>query len=62
MDKPFFIMMYTQHGNNATPILKPGVEENVAFYKTEEEAREIADKHPFANAFGYEIFEMGTGA
>jgi hypothetical protein len=60
MDKPYFIMMYSQDGSTAMPI----IEENgdVTFFETEEEARELAKEHHFCFNFGYEIFEMGTGS
>jgi hypothetical protein len=61
MDKPFFVMMYSQSGNTAMPIMADMEMEEVAFYATEQEARDMADNHGFASKFGYEIFEMGTG-
>lgn len=60
MEKPYFVMIYSQSGNIAMPIMDEDHEE-VYFWKTEEEARESMEKHTFAKTFGYEIFEMGTG-
>lgn len=60
MDKPFFIMCYTQKGNAAFPIMDDN-DDCPAFYETEDVARSVADKHFLASNFGYEIFEMGTG-
>lgn len=59
MEKPFFIMMYWQNGKFATPIMNG--DEDVAFFSTEMEARRVAENHEACQAFGYEIFEMGTG-
>lgn len=61
MDKPFFVMMYSQNGNIAMPIMADMEMEEVAFFSTEQAARAMADDHGFASKFGYEIFEMGEG-
>ena len=61
MDKPFFIMMYNQKGTVAMPITDSDNDDQVAFYATEEEALDAMDGHIYAEAFGFEIFEMGTG-
>ena len=63
MDRPFFIMMYSQNGKVAMPIIKTDEHgnENVAFFGSEGEARSTAEDHEFCKAFGYEIFEMGMG-
>jgi len=56
-------MLYSQNGNTAMPIVKgEDFDPDVAFYETEEKARKIAEDHPTCQAFGYEIFEMGTGS
>ena len=57
MNKPFFIMLLLPNG--ATPITKG--EDDVYFFTTEEEARELAEDHDACQHFGYEIFELGTG-
>lgn len=55
----FFIMMY--HPNlKAIPIIDE--DENVLFFSTEDEAREVADNHDGCINLGYEIFEMGNGS
>lgn len=63
MDKTFFIMMYTQNGKSAMPMITYDEQENehVAFFETEAEARSNAEEHPFARNFGYEIFDMSAG-
>ena len=61
MKKPYFVMMYSQNGNIAMPIMDEELEE-VFFWATEEEAKESMEKHAFAKSFGYEIFCMGEGA
>jgi hypothetical protein len=55
----FFIMMNNQKGTTIMPIVDG--DEEVMLFETEEEAEEIASLHPFCKAFGYEIFERGTG-
>lgn len=55
----FFIMMNNQNGTTIMPIVNE--DEEVMLFETEEEAREIAGEHYFCKAFGYEIFERGTG-
>lgn len=65
MDTPFFIMLWNQNHTNAMPILRGGDDEDleeVAMYATEDEARAVAESHTYCKEFGYEIFEMGTGA
>lgn len=63
MDKPYFIMMYNQNRNLAMPILD-GTNDNddiVKFYKNINDARKAMRNHSAAQAFGYEIFKMGSG-
>lgn len=59
MDKPFFVMLNWQNGRGAMPLVEDN--DDVAFYATLEEAREAAENHDACRAFGYEIFERGTG-
>jgi hypothetical protein len=64
MDKPFFIMLYNQKHTVAFPMTIGGEEINYddpIFFSTIEEARECAKDHAMAQAFGYEIFEIGMG-
>jgi len=60
MKNRFFVMMWSQDGETATPITESDKYGNdiVAFWETEKEARKDMDKHPFASANGYEVFEM----
>lgn len=59
MEKPFFIMIFM---NSPTPMVEGDDDgEEVAFFATEEEARECAKTHGACQALGYEIFEIGTG-
>ena len=59
MDKPFFVMMYNQKGNHAGPMTDE--DGDVAFFETGKAALAVCKDHGYAQAFGYEIFEMGTG-
>lgn len=56
----WFAMMYSQDGKTAMPIVREDDHGNelVKFWPSEAEAHEELDKHPFAKAFGYELFEM----
>ena len=60
MEKEYFVMMYSQNGKSAMPIMDEELEE-VFFWETEEEARQSMEKHHFAKNFGYEIFCMSDG-
>lgn len=35
--------------------------EQVSFFMTEQEARVVAEDHAACQAYGYEIFQLGTG-
>lgn len=59
MEKPFFIMMYTQDGKLAMPITEEN--ENVKFFASAQEARVCAFDHIYCKAFGFEIFNMNEG-
>ena len=58
MKKTFFIMM-----NHPVLISTPIVsdDERVTFFMTEQDARIVAEDHAACRAYGYEIFELGTG-
>lgn len=59
MEKPFFIMIFLA---SPTPMVEGDDDlEEVAFFATEEEARECAKTNGACQSFGYEIFELGTG-
>lgn len=59
MSKDFFVMLYKQNGDGAMPIVDEN--EDVMFYESEDEAIEAMTGHMSAEAFGYEIFKLGTG-
>lgn len=59
MKNPFFVMMFNQHGTLVMPLVN--AIDDVEMFATEEEARSVAEKHPYCKAFGYEVFEAGTG-
>ena len=59
MEKPYFVMLYTQAGMTMVPAQDP--EGNMYWFKTIEEARICAINTFFGDNFGYEIFEEGIG-
>lgn len=54
-----FVMMYSQDGNHAMPIVDG--RGDVCLYITATDARNAIKDHPFAKAFGFEVFCMGNG-
>lgn len=61
MTKRFFIMIYSQDGDTAMPMIDVDSElGDVKFFGTEDEAREVGNNHPFASVMGFDIFEMGN--
>jgi len=59
MKNRFFIMMSSQNGDYVLPIV--GEDEEVMLFETQEDAEDCATDHSFCQAFGYEVFERGTG-
>ena len=59
MEKPFFLMMFTQRGDHASPAVDDDGE--VMFWHTKGEADEAMRGHIYAEAFGYEVHEIGAG-
>ena len=61
MNKPYFVMAYTQDGLSATPIVTDDQYGNeiVEFFETEREAEELARNQIMCSNFGYQIFCMG---
>jgi hypothetical protein len=57
MSKDFFIML--RNGDKAMPIVDEN--EEVMLYESKLEAIEAMKGHIYAEAYGYEIFELGTG-
>ncbi len=54
----FFAMMYSQNGTTAMPIVTGEDGEEVMFWETEEAVHKHLKDHTFAQALGYEIFEI----
>jgi len=52
-------MMSSQNGDYVLPIV--GEDEEVMLFETQEDAEDCATDHSFCQAFGYEVFERGTG-
>lgn len=64
MNKPYFIMMYSQDATSAMPIVEGNenaFDDDILFFETEEDARKCADDHTFCKALGYEILSMDEG-
>lgn len=62
MDKPFFVML--SHPSQAPVIMvhhDEACSDNVAYYESEEEAREAAIKSFLGEDCGFEVFELGPG-
>jgi len=59
MKNRFFIMMSSQNGDYVLPIVDE--DEEVMLFETQEDAEACATAHSFCQAFGYEVFERGTG-
>jgi len=55
MERPYFVMMYSQDGEKLMALME---DYYVASFRTREEARECAQKHPHAPYLGYKIFNM----
>lgn len=64
MKNKYFIMMFWQNMQGASPIVRDNEfgNEEVSFYKTYDEAKKIAEGHAACQAFGYEIFNIYEGA
>lgn len=58
MKKPYFIMLYNPSGEGASPMTDDEDFDEVAFFETEEEALDAGNKSKYAQAVGYEIFNM----
>ena len=54
-----FVMMYSQSGSHAMPILDGNGE--VELFITVSDAHASMQNHPYAQSFGYEVFCMGEG-
>lgn len=57
----FFVML--NHPNKrVVAIPMTDEDDEMAFFNSEEDARKACENNSFAQAFGYEIFELGTGS
>jgi hypothetical protein len=63
MNKPYFIMAYSQDGERGIPITTydDWGGEQVVFFSSEKEARTMAKDQLLCAAFGYEVFNMEEG-
>lgn len=59
MEKPFFVMMWNQAGDRIVPLTTG--DDEIMQYASAEEAKADMSDHPFAQAMGFEVFEMGCG-
>lgn len=59
MEKPFFIMMFNQRGDYASPATEDNGD--VMLWHTAGEAEEAMRGHIYAEAFGYEVHKLGDG-
>ena len=53
----WFVMMYSQDGGRVMPLLDD--DDCVRLWETEAEANAVARKNPYANAFGFQAYEVG---
>jgi hypothetical protein len=56
MDKPYFVMLYYQNGEGATPMLNE--EDEVQFYATFKEAEDAGGRNFMGKNFGFSVFSM----
>ena len=59
MRDKFFIMLYSQKGDKAMPIVDEN--DDVIFFGSMKEAVKAMKGNMYAEAFGFEVFELGTG-
>ena len=57
MEKPYFVMIYTQSKEGAWPLEDKWTD--VAFFKSEQAARRFANKNQTATRWGFEVCKMG---
>jgi len=56
MDKPYFVMLYYQNGEEATPMVDEG--DTVVFYATFKEAEDAGERNFMGQNFGFAVFSM----
>lgn len=62
MSKDFFVMCnHPSPDVGVIPMVEGDDNERIALFETEEEAVAAASEHPFAQAYGWEVFELGYG-
>ena len=54
----WFVMMYSQNGNYVMPLVDDDNE--VMLWDTEGAANDAAKDNPYANAFGFQAYEVGA--
>lgn len=59
IDGDFFVMLNTQH-KGYTPLMNLD-NDDIAKFKSKDDARKCANENLLGNNFGYEIFEIGCG-
>ena len=56
-DGKWFVMMYSQSGDYVMPLVD---DEEVMLWDTEGEANDAARQNEYANAFGFQAYEVGS--
>jgi len=54
----WFVMMYSQSGEHVMPLVDEN--DDPILWDTEGAANDEARSHPFANAFGFQAYEVGA--
>lgn len=54
----WFVMMYSQNMEYVMPLIDD--DDEVMLWKTEGAANDAARQNPFANAFGFQAYEVGA--
>ena len=54
----WFVMMYSQKGNHVMPLVDD--DDMVMLWETEGAANDAAKDNPYANAFGFQSYEVGA--
>jgi hypothetical protein len=56
----FFVMLNHPRGT-PVPMMDIQSDDEIAWFKTERQARSIAEQNPLGDAYGFEIFKLGEG-
>lgn len=54
----WFVMMYSQNGNFVMPLVDS--DDEVMLWDTDGAANDAAKDNPYANAFGFQAYEVGA--